>query len=205
LPLFTIERIGDAPAEPLAAAQRPLARVQGGDLARILFGPVCGRTLAAHGADVMLVTAAHLPSLFPLVVDTGRGKLSTSLDLRQADAREALAALVRDADIFVQGYRPGAIAGHSFGPQDIARLRPGIVYVSLCAYSHEGPWAKRRGFDSLVQTASGLNDAEARAFGQREPRALPAQELDHATGYLLAFAAMVALARRAKEGGSWHV
>jgi crotonobetainyl-CoA:carnitine CoA-transferase CaiB-like acyl-CoA transferase len=205
LPLFTIERIGDAPAEPLAAAERPLSGVKVVDLTRIIAGPVCGRTLAAHGADVMLVTAAHLPSLFPLVVDTGRGKLSASLDLRQPDAREALAALVRDADIFVQGYRPGAIAGHSFGPQVVARLRPGIIYVSLCAYSHAGPWANRRGFDSLVQTASGLNAAEAEAFGQSEPRALPAQELDHATGYLLAFAAMVALARRAREGGSWHV
>ena len=205
LPLFTIERIGDAPAAPLGAAARPLSGIKVVDLTRIIAGPVCGRTLAAHGADVMLVTAAHLPSLFPLVVDTGRGKLSTSLDLRQADAREALTALVRDADIFVQGYRPGAIAGHSFGPQDVARLRPGMIYVSLCAYSHEGPWAKRRGFDLLVQTASGLNAAEAEAFGQSEPKALPAQELDHATGYLLAFAAMAALARRAKEGGSWHV
>src|SRR5580700_6541905 len=205
LPLFTIERIGDAPAVPLGAAERPLSGVKVVDLTRIIAGPVCGRTLAAHGADVMLVTAAHLPSLFPLVVDTGRGKLSTSLDLRQPDARAALTALVRDADIFVQGYRPGAITGHSFGRQDVARLRPGVIYVSLCAYSHEGPWATRRGFDSLVQTASGLNAAEAEAFGQSEPRALPAQELDHATGYLLAFATMAALARRAKEGGSWHV
>src|SRR6202040_2657031 len=114
---------------------------------------VCGRRLAAHGADVLLITAAHLPSLHPLVIDTGRGKLSTALDLRQAGGREALAALIRDADVFVQGYRPGAVAG--FGPQEVARLRPGIVYVSLCAYGHDGPWADRRGFDSLVQTASG--------------------------------------------------
>ena len=147
LPLFTIERIGDAPAAPLAAAERPLSGIKVVDLTRIIAGPVCGRTLAAHGADVMLVTASHLPSLFPLVVDTGRGKLSAALDLRQADAREALAALVRDADIFVQGYRPGAIARHGFSPQDVARLRPGIIYVSLCAYSHAGPWANRRGFE----------------------------------------------------------
>src|SRR5580658_9212176 len=179
LPVFTIERIGDAPAQPLSAAERPLSGIKVLDLTRIIAGPVCGRTLAAHGADVLLVTAAHLPSLGPLVIDTGRGKLSTALDLRQPDARETLAALVRDADIFVQGYRPGAIAGHSFGPQDVARLRPGIIYVSLCAYSHAGPWANRRGFDSLVQTASGLNAAEAEAFGQSEPKALPAQELDH--------------------------
>jgi crotonobetainyl-CoA:carnitine CoA-transferase CaiB-like acyl-CoA transferase len=205
LPVFTIERIGDAAPKPLPPAERPLSGIKVLDLTRIIAGPVCGRTLAAHGADVLLVTASHLPSLFPLVVDTGRGKLSTSLDLRQDSARQTLAALARDADVFVQGYRPGAVAGHGFGPDEVARLRPGIVYVSLCAYSHEGPWARRRGFDSLVQTASGFNAAEAEAFGQSKPRELPAQELDHATGYLLAFATMAALIRRAQEGGSWHV
>jgi crotonobetainyl-CoA:carnitine CoA-transferase CaiB-like acyl-CoA transferase len=205
LPPFTIDRIGDAPAKPLATAERPLSGIRVLDLTRIIAGPVCGRTMAAHGADVLLVTAAHLPSMLPLVIDTGRGKLSTSLDLREPSARETLTALVSDADIFVQGYRPGAIAAYGFGPQEVAKLRPGIIYVSLCAYGHEGPWAKRRGFDSLVQTASGLNDAEAKAFGSSEPKALPAQELDHATGYLLAFTAMSALARRAWQGGSWHV
>jgi crotonobetainyl-CoA:carnitine CoA-transferase CaiB-like acyl-CoA transferase len=205
LPPFSIERIGDAPPRPFAAAARPLDGVKVLDLTRIIAGPVCGRTLAAHGADVMLITASHLASMLPLVVDTGRGKLSASIDLRDASGRDTLAALLRDADVFVQGYRPGAIAGHGFSPQAAARLQPGIVYASLCAYGHEGPWASRRGFDSLVQTASGLNAAEAEAFGSSEPRALPAQELDHATGYLLAFAVMAALKRRAEEGGSWHV
>jgi crotonobetainyl-CoA:carnitine CoA-transferase CaiB-like acyl-CoA transferase len=205
LPVFTIEQIGDAPPKPLAAAERPLSGIKALDLTRIIAGPVCGRTLAAHGADVMLVTAPHLASLFPLVVDTGRGKLSTSLDLREQSARETLAALLREADIFVQGYRPGGISRFGFGPDEAARLRPGIIYVSLCAFSHAGPWAARHGFDSLVQTASGFNIAEAEAFGESKPRALPCQELDHATGYLLAFATMTALARRAERGGSWHV
>jgi crotonobetainyl-CoA:carnitine CoA-transferase CaiB-like acyl-CoA transferase len=205
LPPFSIEQIGDAPAMPLPGAERPLSGIRVLDLTRIIAGPVCGRTLAAHGADVLLVTAPHLPSMRPLVIDTGRGKLSASIDLRQASGREALAALLRDADVFVQGYRPGAVAAFGFGPEDVARMRPGIVYVSLCAYSHAGPWAGRRGFDSLVQTASGFNAAEAEAFGQGRPRELPTQELDHATGYLLAFAAMTALKRRAERGGSWHV
>ncbi len=205
LPLLSIEQIGDAPPKPLAAAERPLAGIKVLDLTRIIAGPVCGRTLAVHGADVLLVTASHLPAMQPLVIDTGRGKLSTSIDLRATRGREMLAALVRDADIFIQGYRPGAIAAFGFGPHDVARLRPGIVYISLCAYGHDGPWAQRRGFDSLVQTASGLNAAEAEAFGTSAPKALPAQVLDHATGYLLAFAAMSALARRVARGGSWHV
>jgi len=153
LPLFTIDQIGDAPVEPMDAADRPLAGVKVLDLTRIIAGPVCGRTLAAHGADVLLITASHLPSMQPLVIDTGRGKLSTSIDLRQRSGRETLAALLRAADVFVQGYRPGAIAAFGFSPQEVARIRPGIVYVSLCAYGHEGPWAGRRGFDSLVRRA----------------------------------------------------
>ncbi len=205
LPLFSIEKIGDAPPKKLAAAERPLSGIKVLDLTRIIAGPVCGRTLAAHGADVLLVTAQHLASMLPLVMDTGRGKLSASIDLRDTGGRATLSALVRDADVFVQGYRPGAIAAHGVAPQDVARLRPGIVYASLCAYGHEGPWASRRGFDSLVQTASGFNIAEAEAFASQKPKELPAQALDHATGYLLAFAVMTALKRQAEEGGSWHV
>jgi crotonobetainyl-CoA:carnitine CoA-transferase CaiB-like acyl-CoA transferase len=205
LPLLSIEQIGDAPPEALSAAERPLAGIRVLDLTRIIAGPVCGRTLAVHGADVLLVGASHLPSLRPLVIDTGRGKLSAFIDLREASGRETLAALARDADIFVQGYRPGAIAALGFGPEEVAKIRPGIVYVSLCAYGRHGPWAARRGFDSLVQTASGFNAAEAEAFGASEPKPLPGQALDHATGYLMAFAAMAALIRRAEQGGSWHV
>ena len=179
------------------------------DLTRVIAGPVCGRTLAAHGADVLNITAAHLPAMEALVIDTGRGKLSAQIDLRETSGREKLAGLLREADIFIQGYRPGAIAQYGFGAEEAARLKPGIVCVSLCAYGHQGPWAGRRGFDSLVQNADGLNVAEAQAAGASgpnpEPKPLPAQTLDHATGYLMAFGAMTALKRRATEGGSWHV
>jgi crotonobetainyl-CoA:carnitine CoA-transferase CaiB-like acyl-CoA transferase len=205
LPLFSIEQIGAAPVLALAPAQRPLSGIKVLDLTRIIAGPVCGRALAGHGADVLLVTAAHLPSMLPLVIDTGRGKISAHIDLRQPSGREKLADLVREAGVFIQGYRPGAVAAHGFGPDEVARLRPGIVYASLSAYGQDGPWALRRGFDSLVQTASGLNLAEAEAFGSTEPRPLPAQALDHAAGYLLAFAVTAALKRRAEQGGSWHV
>ena len=85
------------------------------------------------------------------------------------------------------------------------RINPGIVYVTLSAYGHAGPWAERRGFDSLVQTATGFNHAEGQAAGVDGPKELPAQMLDHATGYFMAFGAMMAKARQAREGGSWHV
>ena len=205
LPLFSVEQIGDAPPLKLASAQRPLSGIKVLELTHVIAGPVSGRVLAGHGADVLLITAAHRPAMLPLVIDTGRGKLSAQIDLREPSGRQKLAGLIGEADVFIQGYRPGALAAHGFGPEEVAKLRPGIVYASLSAYGHAGPWALRRGFDSLVQTASGLNLAEAEAFGSSEPRALPAQALDHATGYLLAFAIMTALRRRAEQGGSWQV
>ena len=206
LPLIDIRRIGESPARALPrAGERPLEGIRVLDLTRVIAGPVCGRTLAAHGADVMRVTAQHLPGLAELDIDTGRGKLAAFLDLRADEERERLAALLREAHVFVQGYRPGAIAGHGFSPEACAEMRPGIVAVSLSAYGQAGPWAKRRGFDSLVQTASGINYAEADAAGVLpKPKELPAQALDHAAGYLMAFGAMMALARKAREGGSWH-
>jgi crotonobetainyl-CoA:carnitine CoA-transferase CaiB-like acyl-CoA transferase len=205
MPAFSIEKIGDAPPQPLPSGDRPLAGVRVLDLTRVIAGPVCGRTLAAHGADVMLVTAAHLPQMGPLVIDSGRGKLSTFIDLRETAGRDTLGGLLHNADVFVQGYRPGAVAKSGFSPEQAAQRRPGIVYVSLCAYGHEGPWSNRRGFDSLVQNANGMNHAEAEAAGSAQPKPLPCQALDHGAGYLMAFGAMTALARRVTEGGSWHV
>jgi hypothetical protein len=127
------------------------------------------------------------------------------VDLATAGGRATLARLIERADVFVQGYRPGALAAHGFAPEDVARIRPGIVCVSLSAYSHAGPWSGRRGFDSLVQTATGFNHEEGRAAGVDAPRELPAQALDHGSGQLMAFAAMAARIRQAREGGSFRV
>ncbi len=204
-PVVRITRIGDAPAEALPAAGRPLSGVRVLDLTRVIAGPVCGRTLAAHGAEVMNICSPNVPNLPRLVVDTGRGKLSAFLELREKGDNERLKELLAQSDIFVQGYRPGGLAALGFGPREAARIRPGIVYVSLSAYGHVGPWSARRGFDSLTQTATGINRAEAEAAGQTAPKALPCQALDHGSGYLLAFGALTALMRRMDQGGSWHV
>ncbi len=206
LPPLRIERIGDAPPVPLPPlGERPLEGLRVLDLTRVIAGPVCGRTLAAHGAEVLHISAAHLPSFDNLLADTGRGKRTARLDLRTAEGRGALPSLAAGADVFLQGYRPGAVAGLGFAPGDVAASRPGIVCASLSAYGEAGPWGGRRGFDSLVQTASGFNVAEAEAAGAEPPKPLPCQALDHASGYLLAFGALAALLRRAEEGGSWHV
>jgi crotonobetainyl-CoA:carnitine CoA-transferase CaiB-like acyl-CoA transferase len=188
---------------PTSATQLPLTGIRVLDLTRILAGPVAGRTLAAYGADVMLVNAPNLPNI-EAIIDTSRGKLSAHVDLSTDAGCATLRDLVRDANIFIQGYRPDGIAARGFGPQQLARLRPGIVCVSLSAYGHLGPWSNRRGFDSLVQTATGFNHAEGEAFGG-PPRALPMQILDFASGFLMAFGAQAALLHQAREGGSWHV
>ncbi|VWX62802.1 Carnitine dehydratase [Burkholderiales bacterium 8X] len=204
-PLFRIRRIGDAPPLTLPSllpSTRPLAGVKVLELTRILAGPVGGRTLAAHGADVMLVNSPRLPNIAS-IAETSRGKLSAHLDLTLAQGREDLWRLLEDAHVFVQGYRPGGLAALGFDPATLAARRPGIVCVSLSAYGSEGPWAGRRGFDSLVQTAMGFNAAEAEASGAEKPRALPMQILDQATGYLMAMCTAAALVRQQREGGSW--
>lgn len=209
LPLISIEKIGDAPPKPwpkeLSKNDRPLAGLRVLDLSRVIAGPVAGRTLAAHGADVLLVSGPELPAIPWLTIDTGRGKLTTFIELKSEAGQAQLRELLKEADIFSQGYRPRALAALGFAPEEAAKINPGIVYVTLSAYGHAGPWAERRGFDSLVQTTTGFNHAEGQAAGIDGPKELPAQMLDHATGYLMAFGAMMARARQAREGGSWHV
>lgn len=205
LPLLTLEKIGDAPPRTWQTGLQPLSGIKVLDFTRIIAGPVCGRTLAGHGADVLLITSPKLPSIPILQIDTGRGKRNTQLDLHQPADQATLRTLIGDADVFMQGYRPGGLAGLGFSPETVAAHRPGIVYASLSAYGHCGPWANKRGFDSLVQTATGFNHAEAQAAGSDQPRPFPMQILDHATGYLMALGTMAALHRQTTEGGSWHV
>ncbi len=205
LPPVVIEKIGEAAPKPWPAGNRPLAGLRVLDLSRVIAGPVAGRTLAVHGADVLLISGPDLPAIPWLTIDTGRGKLTSFVELKSEQGRGILRDLLAQADIFSQGYRPRAIASLDFSPEEAARINPGIVYVSLSAYGHAGPWAERRGFDSLVQTATGFNHAEGEAAGVEAPKELPAQMLDHATGYLMAFGAMMAKARQSREGGSWHV
>jgi crotonobetainyl-CoA:carnitine CoA-transferase CaiB-like acyl-CoA transferase len=205
LPLISIEKIGAAEPKPWPAGDCPLAGLRVLDLSRVIAGPVAGRTLAAHGADVLLISGPDLPAIPWLTIDTGRGKLTSFVELKSEQGRGVLRDLLASADIFSQGYRPHSLAALGFSPQEAARISPGIVYVSLSAYGHSGPWAERRGFDSLVQTATGFNHAEGQAAGVDGPKELPAQMLDHGSGYLMAFGAMVARARQSREGGSWHV
>nr|WP_098497298.1 CoA transferase [Collimonas sp. PA-H2] len=205
LPLFEIERIADSVPELLRGSlQRPLSGVRVLDLSRVIAAPVAGRTLAQHGAEVLAIGAAHLPNIPTLVIDNGRGKRAAQLDLRNEAGRQRLRELIRDADIFLHAYRPGALAAHGFSSEELQALRPGLIEIRLSAYGHAGPWAERRGFDSLVQSATGIAWEEGQAASSDKPGKLPCQALDHATGYLAAFCAITALQRRAIEGGGWR-
>ncbi|MCX6503528.1 MAG: CoA transferase [Microbacterium sp.] len=174
------------------------------DLTRVLAGPTAARTLAEHGAHVLRIASAVHRDVGPMPRDTGHGKRSTMLDLRVASDIAALRRLVEGADVFSQGYRPGAIARLGFSPEELATIRPGIISLSISAYGETGPWRGMRGFDSVVEAGDGTADEEGGADGG-EPRLIPASPLDYTTGYLAAFLVQVALERRAREGGSYHI
>ncbi len=205
-PVVEIIQMGDSDPEPVpGSAERPLAGTRVLDLTRILAGPTCARTLASYGADVLRVGSEHLPSIPLFVTDTGLGKRACYLDLgRAADARR-LKRLIRQADVFSQGYRSGAMERLGFGVSDVVGMRPGIVYVSINCYGHEGAWRPRPGWEQLAQTVTGMAAAQGRHLKQPAPTLLPAAVNDYTTGYLAAVGALAALALRAERGGSYWV
>ena len=206
LPLLEIDKISDS--EPIRFAHepiRPLDSIKVLELTKVIAGPVIGRTLSEHGADVLWVNGPQLDLIEGLVIDMSRGKRPVNIDLDSNEGKKQLIELASNADVFIQGYRPGSIANKGFSPESLSKLNPGIICVELSAFSHKGPWANRRGFDSLLQTVSGIGYEGGKANNIDGMVHLPCQALDHATGYLGAMGVMIALLRRAREGGSWRV
>ncbi|MDB5954807.1 CoA transferase [Ramlibacter sp.] len=208
-PVVEVDRVGTAPAPawlPLpAAGARPLSGVRVLDLTRILAGPVGGRTLAELGADVLMVTSDHLPQTPEHVRDTSHGKRSCFLDLRRPADAERLRALVAEADVLVNGYRPGRIASLGFDENTLWRLNPGLVQVQVSCYGSGGPWADRAGWEQVAQAVSGVCDTQGRLTGAGQPKLVFAPVCDYTTGYLTAYGALLALGRRGREGGGWRV
>ncbi|CAL2062012.1 hypothetical protein GPN2_12425 [Streptomyces murinus] len=200
-PLVERATLGAAPVRALppldtaAAPLLPAAGVRVLDLTRVLAGPVATRTLALLGADVLRLDAPWLPELPDQHADTGLGKRSATLDL--AARPDAFEELLAGADVVVTGYRPGALDRFGLSPEALAERHPALVVAQVSAWGAYGPWGGRRGFDSLVQAATGIAVTEGSA---QEPGALPAQALDHGTGYLLAAAVLRALTERSRDG-----
>lgn len=197
-----------AAARPLAAAPLPAAGVRVLDLTRVIAGPVATRTLALLGADVLRVDSPRLPEAEDAHADTGFGKRSTRLDLADPADRAAFEVLLATADAVVTGYRPGALDAYGLAPDALLERRPGLIVAQLNAWGWTGPWAGRRGFDSLVQAGVGIAAVEAGdgagALGRAgRPGVLPAQALDHGTGYLIAAGVLRALTdqRTGRPGG----
>ena len=200
-PLVEITKIGESDPIPFPAGGRPLSGIKVLDLTRILAGPCAARTLAENGADVLMVAAKHLPQVREHVMDMSHGKRSCYLDFNRAEDVATLKKLVRNADVFSQGYRPGIMDRHGLGPEQLAAERPGIVYLSISCYGHGGPFSNRGGWEQISQSATGI----CLDNGDERPTLLPASACDYTTGYNGAYGVLLALARRAREGGSYHV
>lgn len=198
LPLIELGRLGDGAPRSSGSCDQPLSGIRMLDLSRVIAGPMAGRTIAEFGGDVLLVSGPGLPSIESLVIDTGFAKRSATLDLALPDDRATFESLIAESDIVLDAYRPGSLPGRGYDKAALAGLRPGLVHVDLDTFSRSGPWAARRGYDSLVQATVGMC-----WDGESSPENLPCQPLDYLTGYLGALAGMVGLIRRLEHGGGW--
>lgn len=223
-PLLVTDRIGGGdPRRAPGGPGLPCAGLRVLDLTRVLAGPVASRTLALLGADVLRIDSPALPESQDAHDDTGLGKRSALLDLAHRADRAVFEELLASADVVLTGYRPGALDRFALTPRELAARRPGLVVARLSAWGRHGPWAGRRGFDSLVQAASGIALEEGRGpeekigpdegrgaeesgtpggGGAASPGALPAQALDHGTGYLMAAGVLRSLTEQHREPGA---
>lgn len=176
------------------------------EMSRVIAAPVAGRTLAAHGADVIWITSPTLSDLPDLDIDLSRGKRTVQLDIKTAVGKTKLFDLLQTADVLIQSYRPGSLAALGLSTEELLKGNPNLIVASLNAYGQEGSWSENRGFDSLVQTCSGINVEDAKRYDGNEPvRILPCQAFDHAAGYFLATGIIAALYKRATDGGASEV
>ena len=226
LPIVEINKIGDSAPVPLKEGERPLAGIRSLDLTRILAGPSAARTLAEHGADILWIGAGHLGDIPSFALDTGHGKRAAYLDLRAQYGKDRLWELASGADIFSHSYRTGSKMAQEFSPENLAKHRPGIIYTQINAFGLHGSWAPLPGFEQVAQAAVGVQleegkyepapyDEEAAELAgflyatflqpKGTPRLLCGAFCDYISGYLTAFGTMVAIYRRATEGGSYHV
>ncbi|HEY2734553.1 MAG TPA: CoA transferase [Polyangiales bacterium] len=184
---------------PTLAGERPLEGIRVLDLTRVIAGPIGTRVLAAYGANVLRIDPPGFEEVPALLLEVTAGKHRAALDLRAKGDRMRFEALLASAHLLVHGYRPDALARLGYDSERLRACNPNLAIVGHDAYGWSGPWASSRGFDSLVQLSCGIAWREAEARGLDHPGALPAQALDHATGYLIAASACRALSRLSSE------
>lgn len=138
--------------------------------------------------------------------DFGRGKRTIQLDVHNAADKKRLFELIKTCDVLIQGFRPGSLAAYGLSTEELIEINPNIICANMLSFGPDGPWADRRGFDSVMQTCSGMNVSEAEHYGDsKRARPTPCQVLDHGGGYLLATGVCAALYRRAIDGGAYRV
>jgi crotonobetainyl-CoA:carnitine CoA-transferase CaiB-like acyl-CoA transferase len=219
-PLIEIEKIGDSDIKPYSKDPRqPLSGVKTLASTYVIAGSCAARTLAEYGSEVLHVARAQSFEHPLFWADLNIGMRSTFMDLRRSEQAQALSALLADADVFIESFSGRAIERLGFGAEEVAKKKPGIIYVSLRCYGWDGPWRDRGGFDMEALTLTGYTMAEGRAgepsFGSVYPEsedppgspAFPPTLVlnDYIAGYVAAAGIMAALRRRAQEGGSYHV
>lgn len=198
-----IVKIGDGPAMPFEAGERPLSGIRVVDMGHVLAGPVVSRQLAEQGAEVLHISAPHQPDPNHIVIDTGLGKRSAFVNLDSPGELARFVELIAGSDVFAHSWRPGSLDSRGLSPEALSKIRPGIIYVSVSCYGYDGPWASRAGYDPLGQVVSGLAVGEG---SPDEPKLASTFTLnDYLAGYLGAAGVTSALLRRAREGGSYHV
>ena len=205
-PVVEVTKIADSPPIPFTKdGDMPLSGVRALDLTRVLAGPTCARTLAQYGADVLYLASPNLPASTNFVPDTNHGKISAWCDLDTEDGKATLRGLIKQTDVFSQGYRAGALDKRGFSPLALAEMRPGIIGTAINAYGHEGPWRRRAGWEQLAQTVTGMSYLHGQHIGAEEPTLQPGAVTDYGTGLMAAFGTLLALYRRALYGGSYMV
>ncbi len=203
-PPIELVKLADGPTVPFEpAAARPLERLRVLDFTHVIAGPTIGKLLAEHGADVIHCRYPYLDHILGFDIDTSFGKKNTYLDLRDERDRRRALELVRDCDVFVQGFRWGSLAKRGFGPEDLRRVNPRLIYVEVNAYGFQGPWAERRGWEQLAQATTGL--AATHSAKLEKSALIPAYFNDYGSGCMGALGVLAALLRRSEEGGSWVV
>jgi crotonobetainyl-CoA:carnitine CoA-transferase CaiB-like acyl-CoA transferase len=202
-PVELVRLAGGEPSPLKPAAWRPLEGLRVLDFTHVVAGPTIAKLLAEHGADVIHCRYPYRDHILGFDIETGFGKKNTYLDLGNAADRELALRLVSECDVFVQGFRWGSFARQGFGPDDLRRVNPRLIYVEMNAYGFQGPWAERRGWEQLAQAATGLAMVHSAPLGT--PALIPAYFNDYGSGCLGALGVLAALLRRAREGGSWLV
>jgi crotonobetainyl-CoA:carnitine CoA-transferase CaiB-like acyl-CoA transferase len=198
-----VVKVAEGAPVSLPAGRRILSGIRVLDLTKVIAGPTAGRQFAEHGADVIHLQHPYQDLIYAMDIDTSYGKTNAYLDFTRERDRDVLIDLIKDADIFLSGYRYGALERHGFGVEDVVKINRNIINLRMNAYGFGGPWAGRRGYEQLAQSITGA--AAIQGGSLTAPRLVPAYMNDYLSGYLGALGAMAALMKRAREGGAWLV